>query len=64
MKRYATAVFIGADVLFNALTGGVKYETFSCRIGLSIAAKGWASYIPWPASWLAHFKAAVHEEIV
>jgi hypothetical protein len=64
MKRYATAVFIAFDVLANAVTGGVKYETLSCRVGLSIMAKGWASHIPWPASWLAHFKAAVHEELV
>ena len=37
------------------LLGGPHDMTISARIGRSIAAKGWASYVPWPASWRQHF---------
>lgn len=64
LTTYFKAVGIGLDVLLNALTGGVKYQTLSCRIGLSIQAGGWAAHIPWTASLRAHCIASVHEEIV
>lgn len=58
------AVLIGLDVLVNALLGGAKYQTMSCRIGLSIQAGGWASRVPWPQWFRAHCAGAVYETIV
>lgn len=58
------AIAIGIDVLANSLIGGEPYQTISCRIGLSIAAGGWASHVPWP-DWLRqHFASAVYTAIV
>jgi hypothetical protein len=64
MSRYVLAVLIALDILINALTGGEEYTTLSCRIGESLQAGGWASFIPWP-NWLRqHFLDAVFETIV
>jgi hypothetical protein len=62
--NYVLAVAIGLDVLANALLGGKKYQTISCRIGLSIMAKGWAARIPWPAWWVKHCLDSIYERIV
>lgn len=61
---YILAVFIGLDVFINALLGGKKYQTLSCRIGESIRDNGWAAKIPWPNSLRRHFLKSVFETIV
>lgn len=58
------AILIGLDVLANALTGGGKYQTISCRIGLNIERGGWASRVPWPKWWIEHCEQAVFIETV
>jgi hypothetical protein len=62
--RWLKAVAIGFDVLTNAITDGQAYQTISCRIGESIKAGGWASRVPWPASWRQHFLGAVFDTTV
>jgi hypothetical protein len=62
LRYRAFAILIGFDVLANALTGGGKYQTISCRIGLSIERGGWASKIPWPKWWIEHCEQAVFIE--
>jgi len=64
LRYYLIGVFLGWDVFVNAVTGGAHYQTISCRIGESINSGGWASRVPWPASWLDHFRQAIHESIV
>lgn len=67
MKRawnYVVAVGIGMDVTLNALTGGRKYQTISCRVGESIKRGGWASLIPWPEALRRHFLDAVFKTVV
>lgn len=61
---YAHNVLIGLDVLTNAVLGGQPYQTLSCRIGVSIASGGWASWVPWPAWFRAHCAAAVFQTLV
>ena len=61
-------VLIGVDVLANAIltlaAGGAPYTTISCRIGMSLAAGGWASPLPWPAWFRAHCLGAVYQATV
>ena len=64
LKSYAKAVFVGFDVLVNALLGGRPYQTLSCRVGESIMDHGWAARIPWPKSLKDHFLGSVHEAVV
>lgn len=64
LVAYALGVLIALDVLANALLGGGRYQTISCRIGLSIAAGGWAARVPWPAWFRAHCAAAVYQAVV
>ena len=64
LKSYAKAVFVGFDVLINALVGGRPYQTLSCRVGESIMDDGWAAPVPWPRPWIDHFLHSVHEAIV
>lgn len=64
MKHYIIGVAIALDILANAMAGGDHYSTISCRIGWSIKDGGWASRIPWPASWRQHFLDAVFETTV
>jgi hypothetical protein len=64
MIRYLLAILIGFDVLANAVIGGARYETISCRIGVSIMGGGWAANVPWPAWFRAHCIGAVYETIV
>ena len=40
LKSYAKAVFVGFDVLVNAVLGGRPYQTLSCRVGESIMDNG------------------------
>ena len=63
-KSYAKAVFVGFDVLVNALLGGRPYQTLSCRVGESIMDNGWAARVPWPRPCIDHFLRSVHEAIV
>ena len=64
LRSYAKAVFVGFDVLVNALLGGRPYQTLSCRVGESIMSNGWAARVPWPRGWIDHFLDSVHEAIV
>jgi hypothetical protein len=52
------AMFRRADVFDNQLLGGKHDMTISARVGLSIKNRGWASHVPWPASWRKHFASA------
>lgn len=58
--RYLQAVAIAVDVLANALTGGARYQTISCRIGVNYMAGGWASRVHWPAPVLRHWLGSVY----
>ena len=60
IRYYLVTVAIGLDVFANAILGGKRYQTLSCRIGESIDSGGWASHIPWPSALLNHFKSAVY----
>lgn len=64
MLRYLVNVLIGLDVTANAVIGGARYETVSCRIGVSIRTKGWASRVRWPAWFEKHCLESVFETIV
>lgn len=61
---YALTVLIGLDVLANAILGGAKYQTISCRVGLSIQAGGWAGHLPWPAWFRAHCARSIYQTVV
>ena len=64
LRSYAKGVFVGFDVLVNAILGGRPYQTLSCRVGESIMDNGWAARVPWPRAWIDHFLHSVHEAIV
>ena len=64
LKSYAKAVFVGFDVLINAIFGGRPYQTLSCRVGESIMDNGWAARVPWSQQLKDHFLGSVHEAIV
>lgn len=56
-RGYVLTVLIAMDEALNAILNGRKHDTISARIGRSIALGGWASRLPWPASWRKHFLA-------
>ncbi len=64
LRAYLKAVFVGFDVLINAVVGGRPYQTLSCRVGESILEGGWASRIPWPRRLKLHFIHSVHLAVV
>ena len=64
VRSYLKAVFVGFDVLINAIFGGRPYQTLSCRVGESILEGGWASRIPWPRRLKRHFIDSVHLAVV
>lgn len=64
LRSYAKAVFVGFDVLINAMFGGRPYRTLSCRVGESIMDNGWAARVPWLRSWIDHFLGSFHEAVV
>ena len=64
MVNYALAVLIGLDVFVNAILGGRKYQTMSCRIGESLMDQSWASHLPLPDWFVRHCVDAVFETVV
>lgn len=62
LRYRAFAILIGIDVFVNSLLGGDKYQTISCRIGLSIERGGWAAKVPWPRWWIIHCENSVLTE--
>ena len=48
-RSYAKGVFVGFDVLVNAILGGRPYQTLSCHVGESIMDNGWAARVRGPA---------------
>ena len=61
---YIITVLIGIDVLCNAILGGKRYQTISCRIGESITSGGWACKVPWPEWFREHCLKAVYRTVV
>jgi len=61
---YLISVLIGLDVFANAILAGKRYQMISCRIGESIDGDGWAARVPWPESWVKHFRSAVYVTVV
>jgi hypothetical protein len=43
------------STFLNVLRGGPR-EPICTTLHDNIEAGGWASRVPWPASWLAHFR--------
>lgn len=64
LAAYLIGVLIGFDVLANAVLGGARYETISCRLGLSMRDGGWASRVPWPSWFRAHCAASIYTTTV